>query len=321
MKTLLDILLLIVGFFLLIKGADVFVDGASGIAKKLKIPSIVIGLTVVAFGTSLPEAAVSIAAALAGSNEIAVSNVIGSNIFNLLMVTGISALVGSIAVDKSVLKRDFPLAILSAALMFMLAFDRIYKRNSTLTLSHIDGIIFLAFFVLFIIFNVRSALKYKASLADEEPDEKLKSVPMYILLSLLGIAGISIGGKLTVMSAQSIALTLHVSETLIGLTIIAIGTSLPELVTSVVALKKNESDIALGNVLGSNIFNVFFVLGVSAAIHPINVDMLAIYDTIILTVISIAMYLVFIKTKKTTKPFAISMLITYIAYSAYIILR
>ena len=320
MKTLLDILLLIVGFFLLIKGADVFVDGASGIAKKLKIPSIVIGLTVVAFGTSLPEAAVSIAAALAGSNEIAVSNVIGSNIFNLLMVTGISALVGSIAVDKSVLKRDFPLAILSAALMFVLAFDRIYKKN-TLTLSHIDGIIFLAFFVLFIIFNVRSALKYKASLADEEPDEKLKSVPMYILFSLLGLAGISIGGKLTVMSAQSIALTLHVSETLIGLTIIAIGTSLPELVTSVVALKKNESDIALGNVLGSNIFNVFFVLGVSAAIRPINVDMLAIYDTIILTVISIAMYLVFIKTKKTTKPFAVSMLITYIAYSAYIILR
>lgn len=321
MEILLQVVLLAVGFVLLIKGADIFVDGASSIAKNLKIPSIIIGLTIVAFGTSAPEAAVSITAAISGSNDIAMGNVIGSNIFNLLMVTGIGALFGTIPVQKSVLKRDFPLSIIAAVLLFVLAFDKLFGKGDVLTLSRIDGIILLAFFALFIWFNVSDALKHQSANPDAEVDGKVKSIPVSILFSVAGIIAITIGGKFTVNAATALALAMGISETLVGLTIVAIGTSLPELVTSIVALKKGEDDIAIGNVLGSNIFNIFFVLGISCTIHTITVDILSIYDTIILAVISIIANLIFAKTKQTTKLFGIGMIITYAIYTAYIIMR
>lgn len=316
---LLQVVLLIVGFVLLIKGADLFVDGASSIAKNLKIPAIVIGLTIVAFGTSAPEAAVSITAAISGSNDIAMGNVIGSNLFNLLMVTGIAALFGAVPVEKTVLKRDFPLSIIAGVVLFLLAFDKILGKG-ILELSRIDGIILLVFFAAFLWFNISDAMKHKAENADAEIGE-VKSMPKSIIFSIIGVAGIIVGGRLTVNAATELALFMGISETLVGLTVVAIGTSLPELVTSVVAIRKGEDDIAIGNVLGSNIFNIFFVLGASCAIHTITVDILSIYDTIILTAVQLILLAVFAKTKKTTKPIGIGMIITYAIYTAYIIMR
>lgn len=313
------IFLLIVGFILLIKGADWFVDGSSSVAKLLKIPSIIIGLTIVACGTSLPEAAVSISAAMKGSNEIALSNVIGSNLFNLLVVIGVCSVIKPIGVSKDLYKRDFPLCILFTALLTILAWNK--------SINRMEGVILLVCFIGYLILLVKSALASRKEISEEDASEiKTYSPLISFLLIAVGIAGIALGGQFVVDNAVNIAAKLGLSQTLIGLTIVACGTSLPELVTSIVASRKGENDLALGNVVGSCIFNLVFILGMSASIHPIGgsanpIIMNTIIDLIILSVVTVFFYLL-VWTKKTVNRIegGISLAI-YIAYLSYIILR
>lgn len=321
MSYILSYVLLIIGFVLLVKGADFFVDGASSIAAKLKVPSVIIGLTVVAFGTSAPEAAVGITAALSGSNEIAVGNVVGSNIFNLLMVVGVCAAIKPFKAEKGIMKNEYPLSILGAFILLVMLMDIFLDNASATMVSRGDGIILLCFFVIFMVMTVRSALGGRDG-GDEDEHIKIMSAPKSIFLLILGLVGIVAGGQLVVNSSKEIALSFGLSETLIGLTIVAIGTSLPELVTSIVAARKGMSGLALGNVVGSNLFNIFFILGISATISPMTVELKSVYDTLILIVGSVIVYLMNMKkSKEYTRLDGAIMILMYIAYTAYIIVR
>lgn len=321
-------LLLIIGFFLLIKGADFFVDGSSSVAKILKVPSIVIGLTIVAFGTSMPEASVSVTAAIQGKNELAVSNVIGSNIFNLLVVLGASALVRPIQVRWSILKREFPFSILITVILLLMMtgfqFGGILSGDKEYTLSRMSGIILLVLFVGFVVSAVADALRSRKMIqAVGEPEEEYEVLTpvrsaVYIVI---GIAGIIIGGNFVVDSASAIAASFGLSQTFIGLSIVALGTSLPELVTSMVAAKKGENDLALGNVVGSNIFNILLILGMSASITPITISTLAVWDTIILIVASFLVYICAVSRKGLSKLEGLMFLLFYAGFFAYILVR
>lgn len=285
-------ILLIIGFVLLIKGADLFVDGASSIAKALKIPSLIIGLTIVAFGTSAPEAAVSITGAFAGANDITVGNVVGSNIFNLLVVVGVAAFICPLKVKKSIITKEFPFAILGAFVLIVLGLDSKYHNYTDNVLTRADGIMLLVLLAIFMYYLIELALtSRKEGLEDEEGEEiKTYTMPKSILLCVVGIIGIVLGGDWVVDAASDIALTFGMSQSLVGLTIVAIGTSLPELVTSIVAARKGQSDIALGNVIGSNIFNIFFVLGISAFIHEITINGAVFLDMFIMMTASFIAY-------------------------------
>ena len=316
-----SLFLLIIGFVCLVKGADYFVSGSSAIARYFKIPSFIIGLTIVAFGTSLPEAAVSITAAMREANGIAVGNVLGSNIFNLLMVLGISAIIKSCPVSKAGLKFEYPLSIVAAAMIIVLSAG---TGSGTLILSRADGIIILAVFVIFLIVTVRSVISSKNKSNNEISDIKNEediSLLKGFIYSIIGIAGIIIGGDVVVDSATVIAQSFGIDETLIGLTIVAMGTSLPELVTSIVAALKGETDIAIGNVIGSNIFNILFVLGVSVIINPIEVSLFSIYDAAILVIISLIVLIPMVKNKALTRSWGFIMVLMYAAYLYYIITR
>lgn len=321
MSYILSYVLLIVGFVLLVKGADFFVDGASSVAAKLKVPSVIIGLTVVAFGTSAPEAAVGITASLGGSNELAVGNVVGSNIFNLLTVVGFCALIKPFAVEKQIMKSEYPLSILAAFALIVMLMDIPLDKASVTTVSRCDGIILLCFFVIFMTMTVRSALGGRGENAEEDPVADM-SVIRSIFSLVLGLAGIIAGGQLVVNSSKEIALSFGLSETLIGLTIVAIGTSLPELVTSIVAARKGMSGLAIGNVVGSNLFNIFFILGISATISPMTVEFKSVYDAAVLIAASLIVYLMSLKkSKEYTRIDGLIMILMYVAYSAYIIIR
>ena len=315
---------LVIGFLLLVKGADYFVEGASSIAKKLRIPTFVIGLTIVAFGTSAPELAVSISAALKGSNDIAIGNVVGSNIFNTLVVLGASAAITPIAVEKGIIKKDYPLSIFAAILLGVLSLDMILFKAPAMTLSRVDGIILLVAFAFFMYTTVKAGLKQRAA-ANPEHEEALANMYMpawkSILILVVGLAGIVIGGDVSVEGAKEIARAFGLSEALIGLTIVAFGTSLPELVTSIVAARKGESDIAVGNVIGSNIFNIFFILGVSATILPMNVSSTYLYDIAILVAVMVLSYIPIAKTKKVSRGMGVTMVAAYLAYTVYLIMR
>lgn len=322
MSYILPYILLIIGFILLVKGADFFVDGASSIAAKLKVPAVIIGLTIVAFGTSAPEAAVGITASLNGSNEIAVGNVVGSNIFNLLMVVGFCAAIKPFIPESSIMKNEYPLSILGAFVLLIMLMDIPLDGASATTVSRSDGIILLCFMVIFMVMTVRSALNSRND--DNSENEKIKVMSGFISSVFLigGLFGIIVGGQLVVNSAKTIAASFGLSETLIGLTVVAIGTSLPELVTSIVAARKGMSGLAIGNVVGSNLFNIFFILGISAAISPMSVELKSIYDTLILIAVSIIMYLMTMKkSKEYTRINGIFLILMYVAYTAYIIIR
>ncbi len=316
-------LLLLLGFFLLIKGADLFVEGSSNIARLLRIPSIIIGLTVVAFGTSLPEASVSITAALAGKNDLSLSNVIGSNIFNLLIVVGVSAALCPMEVQPSVLKKDFPFSILIAIILLAMGIPAAFHGEKVSILTRTEGCILLALFVLYLILTVREALKARQNNEGENACEGESSTSIFttIICVIVGITGIVIGGDMVVNSASAIALTFGWSETFIGLTIVALGTSLPELVTSAVAARKGESDLSLGNAIGSNIFNILLVLGASATVHPIAIGIFSIYDTIFLIVSSIIVYLFAVHKKSLDRKEGLMMLPLYMFFFIYIVLR
>lgn len=314
-------ILLIVGFLLLIKGADIFVDGASAIAKKLGIPPVIVGLTIVSIGTSAPELAVSIISSLQGSNEIAIGNVIGSNLFNTLMVLGVTTIVLPLIIKKDTIKVDFMINILVTFLLFILTFGKIFSNYNII--SRIDGLILVAICVIYMIFLIIKSKKTNISEISE--DEKNIRIAKKLVAVVLGAVGIVLGGKLAVDSATNIAYSLGMSEKLVGLTIVAMGTSLPELVTSVVAATKGENDIALGNVLGSNIFNILLILGVSSAITPIPVAQNLIVDFIFLLCVSIFIFALIIfskgKEKKLTRMEGVVLVLLYIGYIIYIINR
>lgn len=316
---LVSCLLLVVGFVLLIKGADFFVEGASNVAKRFNVSPLIIGLTIVAFGTSLPEASVSISAGIAGSNDLSLSNIVGSNIFNLLVVIGVSVLFTDMAIDKKVLKREFPLSIIATLLLwFMITPVIIDKQN----LSRLDGVILLVLFAGFLFVNIYECLKANKALSEKEKEENRK-IKLFknIIVLIVGLAGIIFGGDLIVKNATNIATMLGVSETLIGLTIVALGTSLPELVTSIVALCKGSNDIAIGNAVGSNLFNILFILGASSTLSPLSVDSKLAIDTLILLGASILTYVFCVSGKKVTKWEGIVMLLIYFVYLAYMFIR
>ena len=316
---LLNILFLIIGFVLLIKGADYFVDGAAAAAKLMKISTLVIGLTVVAFGTSAPELAVSLAAAVKGSNSIALGNVVGSNMLNFFLILGISAIITPIAAKKDVLSRDYTISLIAAALVFVLGF--IGQR-----LGRIDGIILTACVIAYVVFLIISSKK-KGD--DGGEDFKTLSPIKCVLFILIGLAAVVLGGQLVVTGAQTIAKALGMSEALIALTVVALGTSLPELVTSIMAARKGETDLALGNVLGSNIFNLLLILGVSAVVRPMVPDtpaeIIGFNETMLdLGIFLIANLIFFVpiwKKKQFTRSIGIALVVFYAAYFAFIMMR
>ena len=304
-----EYLLLIIGFVLLIKGADFFVDGSSSLARFLKIPSVIIGLTIVAMGTSAPEASVSINAALAGNNDIAVSNVIGSNIFNGLVVVGICAFISAFKTNKDILKRDMPVNILITLILCIMIADG--------KLNRIEGFLLLAGMIFYILNMIHAALKRRTECFEEQ------NIPLYKarIFIIGGLTAVILGGNLVVNNASQIAVSFGVSQNFIGLTIVAIGTSLPELVTSIVATRKGDSALALGNAIGSNIFNILFILGISAVISPLHILSESMIDCIIL-LISGVLLIIFAFTKKSmSRTEGIICVLAYVGYTAYLFIR
>ena len=320
------ILLLLAGFAFLVKGADLFVEGSSSIARKLKVPPIIIGLTIVAMGTSLPETAVSVTASMVQNNELAVSNVVGSNIFNLLLVIGVCSVLTPIMVQNVTLIRDIPLSFGCALLLLVLGILGIGDKTG-MTLGHIDGIVFLIIFAAYIFTMVQSAMKARAAGQKveiegvEACETKELSYAKSILFLIVGAGAIAFGGDLTVDTASRIAIELGMSQTLVGLTIVSIGTSLPELVTSIVAARKNEVDMAIGNAVGSNIFNILMVLGISATISPVALLRENIIDIIILMIFTVLVWLFAGTKRKISRKEGIIMALTYLVYCGYIIIR
>ena len=321
------ILLLAVGFAFLVKGADFFVEGSSSIAKKLKVPPIIIGLTIVAMGTSLPETAVSVTASLVQNNELAVSNVVGSNIFNLMFVIGVCSILTPIMVQKATVVRDIPLSLGCALFLLVLGISGLGDKAG-MTLGHADGVIFFIVFAGYIFTMVLSAMKARAAgqkieIEGVEECDNMKelSYGKSSLFLIVGAAAIAFGGDLTVDTASRIAIELGMSQTLVGLTIVSIGTSLPELVTSVVAARKNEVDMAVGNAVGSNIFNILIVLGISSAISPVALIRENIIDIVLLMVFSVMVWIFAGTRKKIERKEGIIMVVVYLVYCAYIIAR
>ncbi len=311
MNILFSLFLVIIGFVFLIKGADFFVDGSSSVAKKLQVPSIIIGLTIVAMGTSLPECAVSITASLEGQNALAVSNVIGSNIFNLMVVCGTAAIFTPLVITKETLTREFPFSIVCAILLLVLGYVGI-------ELGRIDGILFLVLFILYLIWMIVTALKNRT-----QAEEEYKLLPAWkcIVYIIGGAIAIKYGGDFVVDGASEIATMLGLSQNLIGLTIVALGTSLPELVTSCVAAKKGEVEMALGNAIGSNVFNILLVLGIAGAISPISLIFENIIDICILIGMSVLVWILGWTKQKINRKEGILMVLVYAAYLIYIIVR
>lgn len=304
---------LVAGFVFLIKGADFFVDGASSVAGKLKVPSMIIGLTIVAMGTSLPECAVSVTASMSGNNALAVSNAVGSNIFNLMVVCGMCALFTPLAVQMGTLKKEFPFSVICAGLLIGLGF-------AGMSLGHLDGVAMLVLFAVYLVRMIISATKARKAVADEEAPDTLP-VWKCVLFIAGGAVAIKYGGDFVVDGASFIAAKVGLSQNLIGLTIVALGTSLPELVTSIVAAKKNEVDMAIGNVVGSNIFNILLVLGVAAAISPVAFVMENLIDIAILIVMSIVVWVFAYSNQQIRRREGVVMLLMYVAYLVYICIR
>ena len=317
MSLWLAILLLVIGFALLIWGADFFVDGASRVAARLKIPQIVIGLTIVAFGTSAPEAAVSISAGLKGSADLAVSNVVGSNILNIGIILGVSALITPLAVQKGTRKFEMPyVMIVTVILMLLGMFDG--------KLGWVDGLILWAGMILFLVYLLNVAKKGKAEVQEEEQNEKKKKAPLIWLIAKILIGGVAIvfGSDFAVDGATAIATSVGWSERLIGLTIVSLGTSLPELVTSVIAAIKKNADIAIGNIVGSNIFNILFVLGTTALITPVAYTEAFIIDNIVALVIAVLLWvLVLNKDCKLKRIGGGILLVSYVIYFVYLMIN
>ncbi len=298
---------LLVGFVMLIKGADIFVDSSSSIAKKFGIPSIVVGLTIVAMGTSAPELSVSIQSAIAGMNDMSIANVVGSNIFNLLVVLGLSSVVNKLKITNY---KDVVIMFVVGLIMLLCSIDGM--------LGVLDGIILLGAFVVYIASLLIKAYKENNK---EETEEEQRPLILTIIFCIIGLLSIVFGGDIVVDSASVIAQQLGMSENLIGLTVVAIGTSLPELVTSIMATKKGEIDIAIGNVVGSNIFNMLLILGAASIINPMTVSIFAFIDLIFVIIAMIVFIAITFKSKTLNKIKGLPLVLMYIAYIIFTIIR
>lgn len=320
-----SILLLLVGFLILIKGADFLVNGASSAAKKNGISNLAIGLTVVAFGTSMPELIVSLLSALDGKNDASFGNVIGSNNFNLLFILGIAGIIYPLVVQRNTVKYEVPMSLLAALILFLLVNDSMLWGDTSTPapyggiLSRIDGIILLVFFIGFLVYIYRT-MRLTADLGEGEPI-KLYSTPMAVGMIIVGLGMLIGGGELVVDNALEIAHHFGLSEKLIGLTILAAGTSLPELATSCVAAYRKNTDIAIGNVVGSNIFNIFFILGITAFVNPIAYNPAMNFDLQVLmgSTVLLMVFMFTLNTRKLDRWEAIIMLAAYFAYTIYLV--
>ena len=305
---LVQILLLAVGFFMLMKGADWFVEGSAGIAKKMGIPQLVIGLTIVAMGTSAPEAAVSINASLKGNAGIAIGNVLGSNILNILIILGISAVLTTMAIQRSTFCYEIPFMIFVTVVLIALGMTGEYVTRA-------EGVILWILFIVYLLYLFRLA---KKGAEEEETEDR----PIWKLFIFMVIGGVLVvwGSDVTVDSATAIAKVIGLSERFIGLTIVALGTSLPELVTSVVAARKGNADIAIGNIVGSNIFNILFVIGTASIIAPVMYQSVFLVDGIIAVAAGVLLWVSVAKTKSLRKPWGIVMLLCYAGYLGYLLM-
>lgn len=304
---MLNYLILLIGFVMLIKGADTFVESSSNIAKRLKIPPIIIGLTIVAMGTSAPELSVSLTSSLAGMNDLSVANVVGSNIFNVLCILGVSSLVNKLKISNM---KDIIFLLGVSLLLLLVTIDG--------CLGFIDGLLFLCAFAVYIGNMIVKSIKNKIDTEDTKEEKPLLKT---IVLGFTGLVAIIWGGNLVVNSASAIASMLGMSENLIGLTIVALGTSLPEFITSVLATRKGELDIAIGNVVGSNVFNILLVLGVASAINPVAVSLFSLIDILVMVLTVILVFATTYKKKIINKGLGLSMIIIYISYIIYTIIR
>lgn len=309
MELLLQVFLLILGFSMLVKGADWFVDGAAGMAVKFGIPQLVVGLTIVAMGTSAPEAAVSITGAMNGAADIAVGNILGSNILNILIILGLTGFITNVAIQKSTLMLEMPFMMVITVVFAVLGLN-------DGTVGFVEGIIL---WVLFLIYLCYLFVLAKKGNQDEEEKQEERPIWKLILLGIIGGAIVVWGADITVDAAIKIAQAVGLSERFIGLTIVALGTSLPELVTSVTAAKKGNSDIAIGNIVGSNIFNILFVIGTSALIVPVIYEATFLVDAIVALAAGVVLWIATIRRKMLTRPWAITMLIGYAVYLAYLL--
>ena len=312
------IALLIIGFIILIKGADIFVDGASSVAGNFKVSKMLIGLTIVAFGTSAPEFAVSVKSLLSGSGDMVLGNVIGSNILNILLILGVSSMFHSLKVKDNTVKKELPITLLMTAIFMVLLSDKLFDKGFNNTFTRSDGIVIILFFLVFVYYLIKMA----RNKIDNNQDEKYMSMKKAILFTILGIVGIIIGSNLVVENASAIARTIGISESMVALTIVALGTSLPELVTSVTATRKGEYDIAIGNVVGSNIFNIGMVIGVPIALFG-GIQQISINYIDLITMIASA-FLLFIfsyNDRKISKYEGSIFLIMFVVYYGYVIYR
>ena len=318
---LLEIILLVVGFALLIKGADWLVDGASSLARRLNVREIVIGLTVVSFGTSAPELLVNIMSALSGNTDLAIGNIVGSNIANIFLILGVSAAIYPLIVKKGTVWKEIPLSLLAAIALLVMTNDRFLESTTSSLLTRTDGLVMLLFFAIFLYYT------YSISKANKKENEHVKakySTPVALGIIGLGLVGLIIGGNFIVTNASSLALRIGISQSLIGLTIVAIGTSLPELATSAVAAFRRNADIAVGNIVGSNLFNVFFILAMTSIVAPIPVSPALNFDMIVMLGASTLLFLtMFIGHRRRTleRWEGIGFLLTYAGYISYIAWR
>ena len=322
---MISIIYIAIGLLLLVKGADWLVDGAISIAKRKNISDMVIGLTIVAFGTSLPELTVNLLASFQGDSDIAIGNVLGSNICNVLLILGITAIIKPLRVQKTTLYSDVPFSLIAALAVGFLANTMFLAGEEDLTLSRLDGVILISFFTLFMGYIVMSAREEQKNTVLQEPSTDINEISTkkaYLFIGG-GILAMTFGGKLTVDGAVQIASLLNVSESLIGLTVVAIGTSLPELITSVVAARKGSADLAIGNVIGSNIFNIFWILGLSAIIKPLTFHTANNIDILMIVGSSFLIYAALIMSRKWTiqRSAGIIYVLAYIAYVTYTVIR
>ena len=312
------IALLIIGFIILIKGADIFVDGASSVAGNFKVSKMLIGLTIVAFGTSAPEFAVSVKSLLSGSGDMVLGNVIGSNILNILLILGVSSMFHSLKVKDNTVKKELPITLLMTAIFIVLLSDKLFDKGFNNTFTRSDGIVIILFFLVFVYYLIKMA----RNKIDNNQDEKYMSMKKAILFTILGIVGIIIGSNLVVENASAIARTIGISESMVALTIVALGTSLPELVTSITATRKGEYDIAIGNVVGSNIFNIGMVIGVPIAlfggIQQISINYI---DLITMIASALLLFIFSYNDRKISKYEGSIFLIMFVVYYGYVIYR
>lgn len=314
--------LLLIGFVLLIKGADYFIDGSSTIASMLRIPPLIVGLTIVAFGTGAPEATVSIIAAIEGNADVTIGNIVGSNIINISLVVGATAFIFPLKVQCATIRKEIPFSLLASVALYIFISDVAFQGATVNMITRSDGIILLLFFCIFLYYVIEAAKNSREDVLIEEANPpKTGTWGKASFTTIAGLVGIVLGGYFVVESSTDIAIRFGMSETLVGLTIVAIGSSLPELITSISAAMKKQSEIALGNIIGSCIFNILFVLGISSIITPLPVDNKIFFDTIVLLVLTVIL-LIFSRTKYTVAKYEGFLLsLFYVAYLVYIIFR